>query len=214
MPFSTATAGIELRLAKPSDTPSIRAMQERSFAILGSAFYTPDIIAAFVATTGTMDNAVIDEGHYFVAVSDAGAIVASGGWSLRQPGYDRGRLVGVDDHPRSGAATVRSVFVDPALSRRGIASALMAYVESDASRHGIRTLRLMATLSGLAFYTRLGWRAVGEKAIALPAGLRFDCVSMSKVIAPATVASAPASRITGRSPAGTAGPSRLRGPGR
>ena len=35
------------------------------------------------------------------------------------------------------------------------------------------------------FYRRLGWRAEGEKAIALPGELQFRCVSMSKSIAPA-----------------------------
>jgi hypothetical protein len=43
-------------------------------------------------------------------------------------------------------------------------------------------LRLMSTLSGLTFYTRLGWRAEGEKAIALPGGLCLRCMSMAKPI--------------------------------
>ena len=67
-----------------------------------------------------------------------------------------------------------------------MASALMAHVERDAVEAGICILRLMATLSGLGFYRRLGWRAEGEKAIALPGGLRFRCMSMSKSIAPAS----------------------------
>lgn len=96
---------------------------------------------------------------------------------------DRVRAAGVADSPRSGTATVRSVFVDPAVARRGIASALMEHIERDAGCHGVRVLRLMSTLSGLTFYTRLGWRAEGEKAIALPNGLRLRCMSMAKLIA-------------------------------
>jgi GNAT superfamily N-acetyltransferase len=174
---------IAIRLARTREIPAIRAMQERSLAVLGAPYYSPQEIAGFIENVGTMDNAVVDEGHYFVAVNHAGAIMACGGWSQREPGYDRLRAVGVADSPRSGTATVRSVFVDPVVARRGVASALMAHIERDAACHGVRVLRLMSTLSGLTFYTRLGWRAEGEKAIALPDGLRLRCVSMAKPVA-------------------------------
>ena len=173
---------IAIRVANRSDIPAIRNMQHRSLAVLGAAFYSADEIAAFVALAGTMDDHVVDEGHYFVAVDGGNRIVASGGWSRREPGYDRARASGLADAPASAGATVRSVFVDPALARRGIASALMAHVEEDALENGIRTLRLMATLSGHAFYERLGWLVEGDKTIALPGGLSFRCTSMSKAL--------------------------------
>ena len=183
MPNIQISNAFAIRLARTWDIPAIRAMQERSLAVLGAPFYAPEEIAGFIEKIGTMDNAVVDEGHYFVTVNHAGAILASGGWSQREPGYDRVRAAGVADSPRSGIATVRSVFVDPAIARRGIASALMAHFERDAAFHAIRVLRLMSTLSGLTFYERLGWRAEGEKAIALPGGLRLRCMSMAKPIA-------------------------------
>ncbi|MFZ2103590.1 MAG: GNAT family N-acetyltransferase [Oricola sp.] len=158
-------------------------MQELSFATLGVGFYRPEEIAAFIARIGTMDDAVVDEGHYFVAVNHNGAVMASAGWSRKEPGYDSARTEGAADRANSGLATVRSVFVDPAVARRGIASMLMAHIEQDAARKSIRALRLMATLSGLPFYRRHGWHAEGAKAIALGDGLQFGCVSMSKPIA-------------------------------
>ena len=171
---------IAIRVASRIDIPAIRSMQHRSLAVLGAAFYSVDEIAAFVALAGTMDDQVVDEGHYFVVVNGSNRILASGGWSRREPGYDRARASGLADAPAAARATVRSVFVDPALARHGIASALMARVEQDAKQSGIRTLRLMATLSGHAFYQRLGWLAEGDKTIALPGGLSFRCTSMSK----------------------------------
>jgi GNAT superfamily N-acetyltransferase len=176
--------GIAVRHARSNDIPSLRTMQINSLVLLGAPFYTPAEISGFIDLAGTMDDAVIDEGHYFVAMAHSGAIVASGGWSVGTPGYDRARVMGAIDQAQTGTGIVRSVFVDPAVARCGMASALMAHVERDAAQAGICILRLMATLSGLGFYRRLGWRAEGEKAIALPGGLQFRCMSMSKSIAP------------------------------
>jgi hypothetical protein len=44
-------------------------------------------------------------------------------------------------------------------------------------------LSLMATLSGLSFYARLGYQAEGEKTVVLPGGLRFECITMYKPLA-------------------------------
>jgi GNAT superfamily N-acetyltransferase len=174
------SGGIAIRPARPADIPAVRAMQERSLRVLGAPFYTDAEVDTFLREIGTMDDAVVYEGHYFVATGAGGAILGSGGWSRKAPGYDRARASGVADEAAAGAATVRSVFVDPAATRRGIARAIMERVERNAVAHGIGTLGMMATLSGVAFYARLGYRPGGEKTLALPGGLRFGCVSMSK----------------------------------
>jgi hypothetical protein len=41
---------------------------------------------------------------------------------------------------------------------------------------------MMATLSGVPFYARLGYRAEGEKTVPLRGGLRFRCMTMSKTL--------------------------------
>ena len=60
--------GIAVRRASRNEIPAIRDMQERSLTLLGADYYTAEEIAAFIAHVGTMDDAVVDEGHYFVAV--------------------------------------------------------------------------------------------------------------------------------------------------
>jgi GNAT superfamily N-acetyltransferase len=157
-------------------------MQERSLLVLGGAFYAPGEIAAFLAEIGTMDDAVVHEGHYFVAANAGGAVLASGGWSRNTPGYDRAAISGAAHRNGAGAAIVRSVFVDPAAARRGIATAIMARIEQDAAAHGIAVLSLMSTLSGLSFYARLGYRAEREKVVELSGGPRFRAMSMSKTL--------------------------------
>lgn len=72
----------------------------------------------------------------------------------------------------------------------------MCLVEHDAIVHGIHRLRLMATLSGEAFYARFGWHAEGRKTV-WPAGrAQFGCVSMTKQIAAIGLNGTAADRLT------------------
>ena len=67
----------DIRAARAADIPAIRAMQARAMRALGAGFYRPAVIAAFLERIGTMDDAVVHEGHFLVADA-GGAIVGSG----------------------------------------------------------------------------------------------------------------------------------------
>ncbi len=168
---------ITIRTAQAADIPAIRAMQEKSMRVLGGNHYTPDEIAAFVAQFGTMDFAVVREGHFLVATDQNGSLLGSGGWSRLAPGYQRGSGAA---SPRRDIATVRGVFVDPGATRNGIGTTIMRHTEADAARHGVSMLKLTATLSGVALYEALGYRETARRAIDLRDGLRFGCVDMEK----------------------------------
>lgn len=168
---------IAIRAAEAADIPAIRAMQEHSMRVLGGRHYATDNIAAFVEQFGTMDFAVVREGHFLVATDQRGRLLGSGGWSRLAPGYQRGSEAA---SPRHDIATVRGVFVDPAAARNGIGAAIMRHAEADAAEHGISMLRLTATLSGVALYEALGYRETARRAIELRDGLRFGCVDMEK----------------------------------
>lgn len=176
---TTDTLRSTIRHARPADIPAIRAMQERSMWILGGLFYSDDEVAGFLTQYGTMDDAVVAEGHFFVAENHAGKILGSGGWTRRRPGY----AIGLGKSPEAEALpTVRSVFVEPAAARRGVASSIMARVERDAIDHGVRELALTATLSGAALYERLGYLAQKRERLALNNSSGFACLRMTKRI--------------------------------
>jgi GNAT superfamily N-acetyltransferase len=168
---------IAIRVAQAADIPAIRAMQEHSMRVLGGDHYAPDEIAAFVEQFGTMDFAVVREGHFLVATDQRGHVLGSGGWSRLAPGYQCGSGA---VSPQRDIATVRGVFVDPAAARRGIGSAIMREVEADAAERGITLLRLTATLSGVALYEALGYRETARRAIELRDRLSFGCADMEK----------------------------------
>jgi GNAT superfamily N-acetyltransferase len=176
------TGTFSLRRAQRLDIPALRAMHAESLKDLGAAYYTEAAIAAFVARIGTLDAAVVEEGHYSLAEAADGTILGSGGWSRLVPAY---ACATGERSEVEGAATIRSVFVAPSAARKGIGSAIMAWAEADAAAHGFRRLRLKATLSGAPLYARLGFRALGSGAIDLGEGLSFGYVEMEKRIAAA-----------------------------
>lgn len=173
----TAMGRYIIRHARPDDIPVIRAMQDRSMWGLGGNFYTASEIAGFLTEFGTMDDAIVAEGHYFVAEDHRGAILGSGGWARSRPSY--ANALGAGD-PAADDPTVRSVFVDPAAARRGIGSTIMLRTEQDAAERGIRSLRLTATLSGVALYESLDYRTEEATELKLPNQTRFACVRMAK----------------------------------
>ncbi|BBK36110.1 acetyltransferase [Allostella sp. ATCC 35155] len=170
------TAEYRLRKAVAADIPAIRAMQARSMRTLGTRFYDPALVERYLAQIGTMDERVVAEGHYFIAVDGLDRPVGSGGWSRQRPTY-AGDGQGLQP---AGFATVRSVFVCPEHSRRGIATAIMQLAEEDAVLFGVEHMRLAATLSGIPLYEALGWRRGRSYAIRLPDGGRLECLEMDK----------------------------------
>ena len=169
---------VDIRKAASDDIPAIRTLQERSLRVLGDGHYAPDEVASFIMRFGTMDFTIVEEDHFFVATDASGVAVGTGGWSQRPPGYQGGQ----GSAAAPGTATVRGVFVDPDATRMGIGSAIMRHVEADARAHGIRTLALTATLSGIALYRALGYRERRRRAIDLGGGLSFGCADMDKPV--------------------------------
>lgn len=142
---------------------------------LGSSFYTADEIASFIAEIGTMDDAVVIEGNYFVAEDIRGSILASGGCAL-------------DGGTCPDLATLRSVFVDPTAARRGLGTAVTRHAERDAAQRDIEVMRLTATLSGAPLYVALGYSSRRRRDLVLSAGIRFSVVEMEKPLVPVRAA--------------------------
>lgn len=173
---------IHIRLAGPADRSELRAMQAQSFRELGASVYDPRVIEAFIGAIGTMDDSLLEQGTYYVAVA-GGRIVGSGGWSDRTPGY-AAHTVSIGDTAQPAKATVRSIFVHPEWARRGIASTVMSRIEEEIATAGFATASLMATLSGVPLYERLGYRSDAPVELGLPQGLTFTGVAMMKELIP------------------------------
>lgn len=174
---------IEIRLAEPSDLPGLRALQERSMRVLGQGHYTATQIEAFISRVGTMDAYLVTDRTYLVAECD-GEMVGCGGWTTRMPGYAR-TLPDAHLYANRDRATIRSIFVEPLVARRGVGRRVMNAVEDRLRGEGFASVELGATVSGDAFYRAIGYRPLREMRIDLGNDVDFGLTVMSKSLAPA-----------------------------
>ncbi len=120
---------------------------------------------------------IADNPIAFFAVN--GAIIGSGGWTRSRPRY--ANALGAS-HAAVDRPTVRSVFVDPAVVGRGIASTIMNRTERDALEHHVDTLHLTATLSGVALYEAFDYQTEEVTELRFPDQTLFGCVRMKKFL--------------------------------
>jgi N-acetylglutamate synthase-like GNAT family acetyltransferase len=66
-----------------------------------------------------------------------------------------------------GLGSVRFVYVLPEHQRKGVGTSLVTYIEAEAGRLGLKTLRVphvdMNAHWAISFYTKLGYRAVDKR---------------------------------------------------
>jgi putative acetyltransferase len=74
----------------------------------------------------------------------------------------------------------RSLYVHPHFGRRGIGGAILRELERLASRRGLSTLHLTATVNAEAFYARHGYCVLGRGIHRASTGAELACVRMQK----------------------------------
>lgn len=168
-----------VRVATAQDIGAMRSMQADALRRIGTPYYPTPTIERALIEVGTLERATVDEGHYFAVQDPDQNIIGTGGWSQRAPEHraDPGKTPLARD-----TAIVRSIFVDPEHARRGIGKCIMRHIEQDAVAHGIRVLKLTATLSGTALYRSVGYQPVEQKHLVLSDGTSFESLEMMKVL--------------------------------
>jgi len=89
-------------------------------------------------------------------------ILACGGWSFRSTLYGGDQFSGRAPpsllNPLTDAARIRAFFVDPNLAKSGLGSMIYGRCEEDAKSKGWKRFEVGATLSGVAFYEKMGFK--------------------------------------------------------
>ena len=168
-----------VRHATRADVPVLAELIPASARALSAGFYTPAETEAAIRHVFGVNLQLIDDGTYYV-VEDEGTIIACGGWSFRATLYGGDqRPVAAGQGPGS-AAKIRAFFVAPGHARKGIGGLLLHACAEAARAAGFRRLELMATLPGVPFYARLGFREVAPVVDTLPDGTRLRFVRMER----------------------------------
>ncbi len=174
--------GLHPRAAVPEDAEVLAVLIRDSVLGLGSADYSPQQLASALTHLFGVDTRLIEDGTYYVVEAE-GRPVACGGWSRRRTLFGGDQYSSRSDDrldPTTEAARIRAFFVHPDWARRGIARLLLEQCERAARAGGFRRLELMATLTGLPFYEREGFRVLERQDLELPDGVRFPLVRMTR----------------------------------
>ncbi len=147
-----------IRRAQPTDSQRIYEIHMGAIRTLCQPNYTPEQITAWTSNrtpAGYLPR--MRDFHFFVAEIET--IIAG--------------------FARYSAKTMEfcSLYVDPAYTRQGIATALARYVFKDAQRRGLDHLWLDGSLTAVPFYQAVGFKAEKETTH-LFQGVPLECVRM------------------------------------
>jgi GNAT superfamily N-acetyltransferase len=180
----------QLREATLEDVPQLRALIDISVRSLHTAFYSPAQIEGALKGVYGVDTQVIKDGHYFVVTTQSGVTVASGGWSHRSTLFGSDTYSSRDDttllDPETQSAKIRAMFVHPDWSRKGLGKMILDAGEAAARKYGFKSIEMSATLNGVPFYGKYGYKLVeaGLHEVSLGDGVVIDFYMMKKSLVP------------------------------
>jgi GNAT superfamily N-acetyltransferase len=174
--------GLVIRPASAGDARAIAALMREAVLAFAPGVYSPRQIASALEFICRPDEQLIADGTYFVVVADT-QLAGCGGWSRRRKVYSGSAAAVVDDElldPRTEAARIRAMFVDPGFARRGIGTSILRHAEEQAVGFGFRRFQLVALRSAGTLYESRGYRAMEEAPITLEDGVVLQCTRMQK----------------------------------
>jgi GNAT superfamily N-acetyltransferase len=127
--------------AQPEDVPRLLEIRHAAFARHAPAAYSPEEVATLLADVSEEElPAMVASRQLFVARAAARLIVGLAGWKDTR---------------------LRHVYVDPAYTRRGIATRLLGHVEADfRTRTGATRIEAGVALHAEPFYRARGYQLV------------------------------------------------------
>ena len=179
------------RLATPADVPAIAELMREAIRATFPAFHDGRQVESAARHIGEPDLALIEDGTFIVFESEAGDLVACGGWSRRDKLFTGAGDAAGDARlldPATEPARVRAMFVHPDWTRRGIGRGIIDACQAAARAEGFTTLALMATLPGEQLYRACGFTEIERVMITLPDGVELDGVAMERPVSPAPAA--------------------------
>jgi GNAT superfamily N-acetyltransferase len=172
-----------LRLARGEEIPHLVRLIELSVRNLSVGYYSSAQIESALRYVFGPDSQLIADETYYAIETEAGQLIAAGGWSRWKTlcGGDQMKH-GADAllDPATEAARIRAFFVHPDWSRRGLARQLFDHCAAMAFAAGFRSLELGATLPGVPLYRALGFDELERVELKLPDGETLPVVRMSR----------------------------------
>ena len=148
-------------------------MMSVSYPVQLKPDYPPSVLVLALPLISRAQPQLLRSGSFYLAVSEDGDILGSGGFSHPDPGGGR---------RQKGVAHVRHLVTDHRHTRRGIGRALMAHIEAAAIGQGVKLLGCLSTRTAVPFYAACGFSRTGPVTIALRPGIEFPAIRMQKAL--------------------------------
>jgi putative acetyltransferase len=172
--------GLVIRVGTPGDAGFLQRLHEDSIRGLGPCCYSRAEVESWAAGL-TCDG-------YVRAMTRGGE-----SFLLAEPATDAaGRLAGFCSF---AGDRICGLYVHPRWAGQGVAGALLAPAERAVLAAGHGTIRITASLPGLAFYEKHGYRVLRSRGWRTRGGLVLEAVEMEKRMMPS-----PAAHGRGRRP--------------
>jgi len=172
------------RPARMDDMPKLHALMTRAIEQLQQGFLSPEQVAASHQVMG-IDTQLLKDQTYFV-IEREGRICGCGGWSWRATLFGGDQSIVPREpaplDPRTDAAKIRAMYVDPDHARRGIGKLVMALCENAAHTAGFGKTELMATLAGAPLYRSCGYSEVEQVEAKTSEGVIVPLIRMGKTL--------------------------------
>ena len=162
-------APLSLRPANLADAEDIVRVHHAAVHTSGATSYSEEVLDAWSgdpseARFERMRRAIASEDELVLVAESSSRVIAFGSVVV-------------------SLTELRSLYVHPDASRRGVGAALLAELERLAVKRGLTRLQLKASLNAEAFYRRSGYAVVGPGVHQIAAGLTMACVEMRKELA-------------------------------
>jgi len=150
-----------IRKAQQDDRSSIGNVHAAAVAGISTPLYTPEELQAWAIPKTPEDyETLISEREFYVA--EENGLISGFGVLNKDIGL------------------IEAVYVRPNVGRRGVGLELISALEETAIAHGLKCLRLNASLNAVPFYEKAGYVASERSTYRLSTGVEIACVPMQK----------------------------------
>ena len=171
-----------IRNATSGDIDAIKDLIEKSVHGLQAGEYSKSQRDAALGTVFGVDTNLLKDQTYFI-IEVGGKIAGCGGWSYRKAMFGADTLTNAEPEkldPANDAARVRAFFIHPDFARRGLGAVILEHCENAARKAGFKKCALGATLTGVPFYEKHGYKEIEKLETPLPNGETLGIVMMDK----------------------------------
>ena len=160
------TTELEIRACGPADAPELATVQRRAILHIAPRFYSREERESWARG----------------AVTKIGEWSSHGGEVIRAVCCGKGQILGFAGwKPEGVTGVITRVFVKPDFQGCGIGRALVEQAETDFRGRELRRFSVTASLSGVAFFERLGYQTVARLLHETQGGVKIGMWDMEKL---------------------------------